>query len=69
MKRLLAIAVLFLAVAARADCPFSVKCNLDGEMMLQEECYYNGLHKTCRFAHDHWGPNGKEHHVVNVPCD
>ncbi len=62
--------IVFLTVAtARADCPFTVKCSIDGQDMTREQCYYNGLHKSCKFSHDYYGANGKEHHYVVVACD
>jgi len=70
MKRLLIISALLLfTTAVQAACPFTVRCSLDGENMLQEECNYNGSHKTCQFGHYHMGPKGKQRHVTNVQCD
>jgi hypothetical protein len=64
------IAVFFLSFTfVRADCPISVKCSIDGQMMLQEETYYNGGHKSVKYSHDYYGPNGKEHHYIVVSCD
>jgi len=57
------------ATAATASCPISVNCSLDGAYMMNEGCYYNGLHQTCKFGHTHYGPNGPEHHYVMVDCD
>ena len=65
----LALIVLLGASTLRADCPMTVKCSIDGQMMNNEECYYNGLHKSCKFSHDYYGPNGKEHHYRVVTCD
>ena len=60
---------LLLTGMAKADCPFMVKCSIDGEYMMVEETYYNGIHKSQKFSHDYNGPNGKEHHYVVVACD
>lgn len=58
------------AKANRQDgCPSSVKCNLDGSYMFQEETYYNGLHKSVKYGHDYNGPDGTVHHYVIVSCD
>jgi hypothetical protein len=68
----LASALFFLVLApstAVADCAFSVSCSLDGEMMMQEQCYYNGLHKTCKFSHKPWHDGKQEYHYVLVACD
>lgn len=64
----LALIVFIGVAAARADCPVVVKCSIDGEGMMQEQCYINGSHKSCKFSHDYYGPNGKEHHYVIVVC-
>jgi hypothetical protein len=55
---------------ARADnCPLTVTCSIDGQMMMQEAAYYNGSHKSIKYGHDYYGPNGKEHHFVITACD
>jgi hypothetical protein len=55
---------------ARADnCPLTVTCAIDGQMMMQEATYYNGGHKSIKYGHDYYGPNGKEHHYVIIACD
>jgi hypothetical protein len=66
---LIALGILGLTGIALADgCSF-VKCPTDGQMMMQEECYWNNLHRSCKFGHDYYGPSGKEHHYVMVACD
>jgi hypothetical protein len=40
----------------------TVKCDLDGASMIEEESYYDEIHKTAKFGHDYYGPNGKVHH-------
>jgi hypothetical protein len=59
------------ATKAKAShgCPNSVKCDLDGQYMSQEETYWNGLHESAKYGHDYYGPNGKVHHYVIVSCD
>jgi hypothetical protein len=68
--KILPFALLFLAATVRADsnCPVSVTCNIDGAIMLQEATYYNGPHKSVKYGHDYYGPNGKEHHFVIIDC-
>lgn len=50
-------------------CPSSVKCDLDGQYMFQEETYFNGTHESAKYGHDYYGGNGKVHHYVIVSCD
>jgi hypothetical protein len=82
MKRVLVLSALLLvaafllvsgnAVKAKAltsGCPASVKCDLDGMSMIEEETYYNGIHKSVKYGHDYYGANGKVHHYVIVGCD
>jgi hypothetical protein len=63
------LAILLLGVTAYASCPMMVKCSMDGQSMSQEECYMNGLHRSCKYSHDYYGPKGKEHHYVIVECN
>ncbi len=71
MKKFLWLAALILcASSVRADnCPMSVKCSIDGQIMLQEQTYYDGIHKSVKYGHDYYEGGQKEHHYVIVSCD
>ncbi len=59
----------FVRKASADNCPFSEICSIDGATMLQEDAYYNGIHKSVKYGHTYNGPNGQEHHYVIVACD
>ncbi|MGP8271806.1 MAG: hypothetical protein ACLQLH_17215 [Terracidiphilus sp.] len=61
--------VVFARTVHADNCPFSETCSIDGQMMMQEATYYNGIHKSVKYGHDYYGANGKEHHYVVVECD
>jgi hypothetical protein len=66
----LATSLLVLAPAtAVADCSYSETCSLDGGMMMPEQTYYNGMHKSVKFSHHHWVGGKEEYHYVIVSCD
>lgn len=68
MKRVLLVtlAILGMAVAAKASCGFTHQCPLDGQTMLLEETYYNGLHQSQKWGHS--ALNG-EHHSFVYQCN
>jgi hypothetical protein len=65
-----ALSLLILAPStAIAEGCYNVHCELDGQYMQQEECYFNGIHKSCKFGHTYYGANGPVHHYVMVSCN
>jgi hypothetical protein len=71
MRKWIAVTLLvlmFITLAAKADCPLTVSCNIDGEAMSEEETYVNGMHISKKFGHTHYGPHGTEHHYQIVQC-
>jgi len=68
-KMFLSFGLLLLAVPLRASCPVTLKCDLDGQYMSEEETYVNGMHVSKKYGHDYYGPNGTVHHYVIVKCD
>lgn len=70
MKKALLVSILFMTTGLVADCPMSRTCSLDGQFMMQKETYYNGSHKSIKYAHDYIGSDGKkvEHYII-VKCD
>lgn len=70
MKKILALAILVITTASlHADCPFSVTCSLDGGMMMAEQTYYSGAHKSVKFSHREYVGGKQEYHYVIVQCD
>ena len=65
----LAIFLILAPSVALASACFNVRCDLDGQYMSQEECYWNGLHKSCKFGHTYYGASGPTHHYVMVSCE
>ena len=62
-----AIALLGLMIPqAKASCPFTMHCELDGTMMMEEDTYYNGIHKSIKYGHTNYKG---EHHYVVVQCN
>jgi hypothetical protein len=55
-------------LALKADCPIIVNCDIDGEGMMEEESYVNGIHVSQKFGHTHYGSHGPEHHYKIIQC-
>lgn len=70
MNKKLGLAALLMLVPfmVKADCPVVVNCSIDGEGMMEEETYVNGIHITKKFGHTHYGSHGPEHHYRMVQC-
>lgn len=69
MKTLVAV-LLIATYAVAGQCPFTVRCSIDGMMMNPEGCEYNyqNHHKVCKFGHDHYENSGMVHHYQYVDC-
>lgn len=70
---LVVIGVMFSSNQMKAEprpdgCPVVVTCLLDGQGMMVEETYLNGIHISKKYGHDYYGPNGKVHHYVILSC-
>jgi hypothetical protein len=66
VKRIATIILLLVSVAAAANCPFTVTCDLDGATMYKVRSEWTGIHEVG--VYQHRTSDGHIHQVL-VRCD